>query len=133
VVARLMVLASSPGNQRAVFFRSLYSIWENSDVNLFPFKEGEIVRKWYVVDANGQTLGRLASQVARILMGKENPQYTPFLDTGDHVIVVNAEKIQNHGREGGVRKSISITPGIPAALRTEDYNKRLVRKPEAGD
>ena len=47
----------------------------------FP-KEGEIVRKWYVVDADGQTLGRLASQVARILMGKENPQYTPFLDTG---------------------------------------------------
>ena len=45
----------------------------------FP-SPGEIVRKWYVVDANGQTLGRLASQVARILMGKENPQYTPFLD-----------------------------------------------------
>ena len=62
----------------------------------FP-KEGEIVRKWYVVDADGQTLGRLASQVARILMGKENPQYTPFLDTGDHVIVINAEKIRTTG------------------------------------
>ena len=62
---------------------------------------GEIVRKWYVVDANGQTLGRLASQVARILMGKENPQYTPFLDTGDHVIVINAEKIRTTGVKVG--------------------------------
>ena len=62
----------------------------------FP-SPGEIVRKWYVVDANGQTLGRLASQVARILMGKENPQYTPFLDTGDHVIVINAEKVKISG------------------------------------
>ena len=64
----------------------------------FP-KQGEIVRKWYVVDANGQTLGRLASQVARILMGKENPRYTPFLDTGDHVIVINAAKIRLTGRK----------------------------------
>jgi len=62
----------------------------------FP-KPGEIVRKWYVVDADGQTLGRMASQVARVLMGKENPQYTPFLDTGDHVIVINAEKVKTTG------------------------------------
>jgi large subunit ribosomal protein L13 len=64
----------------------------------FP-KEGEIVRKWYVVDADGQTLGRLASQVARILMGKENPRYTPFIDTGDHVVVINAEKVRLTGRK----------------------------------
>ena len=62
----------------------------------FP-KQGEIVRKWYVVDASGQTLGRLASRVAHILMGKENPRYTPFLDTGDHVVVINAEKIRTTG------------------------------------
>ena len=59
----------------------------------FP-KQGEIVRKWFVVDASGKPWGGLASQVARILMGKENPKYTPFLDTGDHVIVVNAEKVR---------------------------------------
>jgi large subunit ribosomal protein L13 len=59
----------------------------------FP-KEGEIARKWYVVDAADQTLGRLASRVAHILMGKEKPQYTTFLDTGDHVIVINAEKVR---------------------------------------
>ena len=62
----------------------------------FP-KEGEIARKWYVVDASGQVLGRLASQVAHILMGKANPKYTPFLDTGDHVVVINAEKVKMTG------------------------------------
>jgi len=95
----------------------------------FP-KEGEIVRKWYVVDANGQTLGRLASQVARILMGKENPQYTPFLDTGDHVIVVNADKVKTTGAKAEQKRYHRYT-GYPGGLRTEEYTKRLVRKPEA--
>ena len=94
----------------------------------FP-KEGEIVRKWYVVDADGQTLGRLASQVARILMGKENPQYTPFLDTGDHVIVINAEKIRTTGMKSEQKQYQHYT-GYPGGLRTEAYKKRLVRKPE---
>ena len=62
----------------------------------FP-KAGQIVRRWHVVDASGQTLGRLASQVARRLMGKDSPQYTPFLDTGDHVIVLNAERVKISG------------------------------------
>jgi len=95
----------------------------------FP-KAGEIVRKWYVVDADGQTLGRLASQVARILMGKENPQYTPFLDTGDHVIVINAEKIKTTGMKAEQKQYHHYT-GYPGGLRTEEYRKRLVRKPEA--
>src|SRR6202142_3592686 len=94
----------------------------------FP-KAGEIVRKWYVVDASGQTLGRLASQVARILMGKENPQYTPFLETGDHVIVINAEKVKTTGVKEEQKKYHHNT-GYPGGLRTEDYNKRLVRRPE---
>src|SRR5258707_12487775 len=96
----------------------------------FP-KEGEIVRKWYVVDASGQTLGRLASQVARILMGKENPQYTPFLDTGDHVIVVNAEKVKTTGLKAEQKKYHHYT-GYPGGLRTEEFRKRFVRKPEMG-
>ena len=95
----------------------------------FP-TEGEIVRKWYVVDANGQTLGRLASQVARILIGKENPQYTPFIDTGDHVIVINAEKVRTTGMKAEDKKYHHYT-GYPGGLRTEEYKKRLVRKPEA--
>ena len=94
----------------------------------FP-KAGEIVRKWYVVDANGQTLGRLASRVALILMGKENPKYTPFLDTGDHVIVINAEKIKTTGMKAE-QKAYHRYTGYPGGLRTEDFRNRLVRKPE---
>jgi len=94
----------------------------------FP-KAGEIVRKWYVVDADGQTLGRLASQVARILMGKENPKYTPFLDTGDHVIVVNAAKVKTTGLKAE-KKAYHRYTGYPGGLRTEDFGKRMVRKPE---
>ena len=62
----------------------------------FP-KEGEVARNWYVIDASGQTLGRLASRVARVLTGKDKPVYTPFLDTGDHVIVINAAKVRITG------------------------------------
>ena len=94
----------------------------------FP-KQGEIVRKWYVVDASGKTLGRLASQVARILMGKENPQYTPFLDTGDHVIVLNAEKVRTTGLKAEQKKYQHYT-GYPGGLRTEEFRKRFDRKPE---
>ena len=95
----------------------------------FP-KQGEIVRKWYVVDANGQTLGRLASQVARILMGKESPRYTPFIDAGDHVIVVNAEKIRTTGVKAESKVYQHYT-GYPGGLRTEEYKKRIERRPEA--
>jgi large subunit ribosomal protein L13 len=94
----------------------------------FP-KQGEIVRKWYVVDANGQTLGRLASQVARILMGKENPQYTPFLDTGDHVIVINAEKIRVTGLKAEQKMYRHYT-GFPGGLREEQYRKLFDRRPD---
>jgi len=66
----------------------------------FP-TEGKIARKWYVVDATNQTLGRLATRVAHILAGKHNPQYTPFLDTGDHVIVINAAKVKLTGMKSG--------------------------------
>jgi large subunit ribosomal protein L13 len=95
----------------------------------FP-KAGEVVRKWYVVDAAGQTLGRLASQVARILMGKENPQYTTFLDTGDHVIVINAEKVRTTGMKSE-QKVYQHYTGYPGGLRTEEFRKRFERKPEA--
>jgi len=94
----------------------------------FP-KAGEIARKWYVVDASGQTLGRLASQVARILMGKENPKYTPFLDTGDHVIVINAEKVKTTGVKSE-QKLYQHYTGYPGGLRTEEFRKRFARKPE---
>ena len=94
----------------------------------FP-KAGEIARKWYVVDASGQALGRLASQVARILMGKENPKYTPFIDTGDHVVVINAEKIKISGMKADQKVYHRYT-GYPGGIRSEEFKKKLVRRPE---
>lgn len=64
----------------------------------FP-SAGEVPRRWYLIDAEGQVLGRMASRVARILMGKHKPQYTPFLDTGDHVVIVNAAKVRLTGQK----------------------------------
>jgi large subunit ribosomal protein L13 len=89
----------------------------------------EIARKWFVVDASGQTLGRLASRVARILTGKESASYTPFLDTGDHVIVINCEKIKVTGMKSEQKVYRHYT-GFPGGLREEDFRKRFDRKPE---
>ena len=94
----------------------------------FP-KEGEIARKWFVVDAAGQPLGRLASRVARILMGKENPKYTPFIDTGDHVVVINADQVKITGMKADQKVYHRYT-GYPGGLRSENLKKRMVRKPE---
>ena len=94
----------------------------------FP-KQGEIARRWYVMDATGQTLGRLATRVSRILTGKNSPRYTPFLDTGDHVVVINAAKVQVTGLKGE-RKVYHRYTGYPGGLRSEDFRKRFERKPE---
>jgi large subunit ribosomal protein L13 len=93
------------------------------------FPKGEIARKWYVVDADGQTLGRLSSRVARILSGKDNPRYTPFMDTGDHVIVINAAKVKLTGLKAGAKVYRHYT-GFPGGLREEEFTKRMARKPE---
>jgi large subunit ribosomal protein L13 len=97
-------------------------------VTRFPSGQ-EIARKWFVVDGSGQTLGRLASRVARILSGKESPKYTPFLDTGDHVIVINAERVRVTGMKSEQKVYRRYT-GFPGGLREEDFRKRFDRKPE---
>ena len=94
----------------------------------FP-SPGEIVRKWYVVDADGQTLGRLASRVASILAGKENPKYTPFIDTGDHVIVINAEKIRVTG-DKLAQKTYWRHSGYPGGIKSRSLQEMLDRRPE---
>jgi large subunit ribosomal protein L13 len=93
------------------------------------FPKGEIARKWFIVDADGQTLGRLASRVARILSGKQNPRYTPFMDTGDHVIVINAAKVKLTGLKSQSKVYRHYT-GFPGGLREEEFSKRLERRPE---
>ncbi len=89
----------------------------------------DIDRKWYVVDAEGQTLGRLASRVAMVLRGKHKPTYTPFLDTGDYVIVVNAEKIKVTGKklDNKIYKRHSDYVG---GLKTQTLRQKLEKKPE---
>jgi large subunit ribosomal protein L13 len=94
----------------------------------FP-KQGEIARKWFVVDAEGQTLGRLATRVASILAGKHTPRYTPFLDMGDHVVVINAGKVRLTGMKSE-KKVYHRYTGYPGGLRSEQFRKRFARRPE---
>lgn len=93
------------------------------------FPKGEIARKWFVIDADGQTLGRLATRVARILSGKDNPKYTPFLDMGDHVIVINAGKVRLTGLKSDAKVYHHYT-GYPGGIRSEEFKKRQTRRPE---
>jgi large subunit ribosomal protein L13 len=86
-------------------------------------------RKWFVLDASGKTLGRLATQAASVLAGKNNPMYTPYIDTGDHIIVINAEKIQLTGLKAQQKLYRRYT-GFPGGLREESFTKLLARRPE---
>jgi len=93
-------------------------------------KPTETERKWYVVDATDQVLGRMASQVAMILRGKHKPQFSPHLDHGDHVVVINAEKIKVTGRKLD-QKSYTRYTGYPGGLRTVVLQTLQKKKPEA--
>ena len=86
-------------------------------------------RKWYVVDAEGLPLGRLASEVAKVLRGKNKPEYTPHVDTGDHVIVVNAEKVTLTGRKLD-QKMYRRHSGYPGGLKEIKYRHLMERMPE---
>lgn len=92
-------------------------------------KPKEVERSWYVIDAAGQTLGRLASEVASILRGKHKPTYTPHVDAGDFVIVINAEKIKLTGNKLNQKKYRYHT-GYPGGLKEIDYRTLLQKKPE---
>jgi large subunit ribosomal protein L13 len=86
-------------------------------------------RNWLVVDANGQTLGRLATQIADALRGKRKPEYTPHCDTGDFVIVVNAEKISVTGNKLAEKRYYRHS-GYPGGLRSRSLEEMLQRRPE---
>jgi large subunit ribosomal protein L13 len=90
----------------------------------------EIQRKWFVLDASGKTLGRLATQAASVLSGKLNPLYTPYIDTGDHVVIINAEKIVLTGLKADQKLYRRYT-GFPGGLREESFIKLRERRPEA--
>lgn len=95
----------------------------------FQAKNEDLDKKWYVVDANGKTLGRLASQVAAILRGKHKPTFTPHVDTGDFVIVVNAEQVRLTGNK--LQQKIYYRhSGYPGGLRERTAEQLLATRPE---
>ncbi|MDX6448004.1 MAG: large subunit ribosomal protein [Gaiellaceae bacterium] len=94
----------------------------------YSAKPGEIARNWYLVDADGQTLGRLATQIADTLRGKGKPQYTPHVDTGDFVVVVNAEKIHVTGQKLD-QKMVYRHSGYPGGLKSRTLREQLERRP----
>ena len=95
----------------------------------FLAKKQDIQRKWLLVDADGQVLGRLAAKVAMILMGKNKPIYTPNVDTGDAVVIINAEKIRVTGNKKDYKEYQYYT-GYPSGQRFVEFKDLVVRKPE---
>ena len=91
-------------------------------------KPGEVERRWYLVDADGKTLGRLATRIADTLRGKDKPQYTPHVDTGDFVVVVNAEKIAVTGKKLD-DKVYYRHSGYPGGLKERTLREELDRRP----
>ena len=99
------------------------------NMSSFIQKPAEVERKWYIVDAEGKTLGRLASQVAAILRGKNKPTYTPHVDCGDYVIVINAEKVEVTGKKRS-EKIYKRHTGYPGGLRELTFEQLLEKHPE---
>jgi large subunit ribosomal protein L13 len=95
----------------------------------FCAKPAEVEHKWYVIDAEGQTLGRMASEIAHILRGKKKPIYTPHVDCGDYVIVINAEKVEVTGnkRQDKIYKRHT---GYPGGLREMNFDTMQKKNPE---
>lgn len=95
----------------------------------FSAKAHEVKRDWYVIDADGKTLGRMASEIARRLRGKHKAEYTPHVDTGDYIVVINAGKIRVTGNKTLDKKYYTHTE-YPGGIREESFEKLVARKPE---
>jgi large subunit ribosomal protein L13 len=98
-------------------------------VKTYAVKAGEIDREWFVVDAEGKTLGRLASGIAQVLLGKHKPIFSPHLDTGDNVIVINADKIEVTGKKLDTIHYYHYS-GYPGGLTDIDLKTQLLQHPE---
>jgi large subunit ribosomal protein L13 len=97
-------------------------------VRTYSPKQSEIQRRWYVIDAEGMVLGRLCTEAARILRGKHKPVYAPHLDTGDHVIVINADKVVLTAGKAD-KKLVHRHTGYPGGLRSRTYGELLAARP----
>jgi len=85
---------------------------------------GDIERKWWIVDAEGQTLGRIATRIANVLRGRHKPIYTPHVDVGDFVVVINADKVKVTGRKGSQKKYYAYS-GYPGGLRERTFDEQV--------
>lgn len=94
----------------------------------YSAKPLEVERQWYLIDATDKTLGRLASTIANLLRGKNKPQYTPHIDTGDFVIVINADKIKVSGKKETDKKYYSHS-GFPGGLKTATFKELMEKHP----
>jgi large subunit ribosomal protein L13 len=97
--------------------------------NTHFFKDSEVEKRWYVVDAQDKILGRLATEIARILRGKHKPVYTPNADTGDFVIVINAEKVKLAGKRDEMKTYFSYS-GYPGGAKTKSFRELIHTHPE---
>ena len=95
----------------------------------FVAKPETVKRDWYVVDAEGKTLGRIATEIASRLRGKHKPEYTPHVDTGDYIIVINAEKVAVTGKKAS-DKMYYAHSGFPGGIKSISFEKLIDRKPE---
>jgi large subunit ribosomal protein L13 len=95
----------------------------------YSAKPDSVKRDWYVVDASGKVLGRLATEVARRLRGKHKPEFTPNVDTGDYIVVINANKVQVTGKKGTDKKYYSYS-GYQSGLKVASVNELRARKPQ---
>jgi len=95
----------------------------------FSAKPEAVKRDWYVVDADGKTLGRLATEIARRLRGKHKPVYTPHVDTGDYIVVINAEKVAVTGNKTSDKMYYHHT-GFPGGIKEISFEKLIAKKPE---
>jgi large subunit ribosomal protein L13 len=100
-----------------------------ANVATYSPKASEIERSWHLVDAEGMVLGRLASEVAGLLRGKHKPTFAPHIDTGDHVVIVNAEKVVLTANKADT-KLVYRHSGYPGGLRTETYGSKMSRRPD---
>ncbi len=99
-------------------------------MSTFSAKSHEVKRDWYLVNAEGKTLGRLSTEIARRLRGKHKPEYTPHVDTGDYIVVINADKIRVTGNKANDKMYYRHT-GYPGGLKEANFNQMIERKPTA--
>jgi len=113
---------------RNALWRLQHLIFEDFFMRTYSAKPTDVQRAWHIIDAEGLVLGRLCTEVATLLRGKHKPMYTPSLDTGDHVVIINASKIVLTSGKAD-REMVYDYSGYPGGLKSETYANLLGRKP----